>query len=83
MLGLRVEKSIGVDGEAEVRGDGNGVVSGETVMRRDGQEPEARRDATETIRCDMWARRVQLLLSHHDTRNLGLSGCIEVNFSLF
>jgi len=55
-------------------------------MRRDRDNvmvKSQRQDATEMIRCDTWARRVQLELSHNNTRNSGMSGCIEVNFSLF
>ena len=70
MLGLRVEKSIGVDSEGEMRGDDNDVVGGEAVMRRDGNDT-------------MSHLRAQLLLSRHGTRNSGPSGCSEVNFSLF
>jgi hypothetical protein len=52
MLGLRVEKSIGVDSEGEMRGDDNDVVGGEAVMRRDGNDT-------------MSHLRAQLLLSRH------------------
>jgi hypothetical protein len=85
MLCLRVKKSIGVDDEAEVRGDGNDVVGEEVVMRHNGDDvmvKSRRRYTTETIRCDTWVRQIQLLLSRHDTRNSGPSGCIEVNFTL-
>ena len=61
------------------------AVGEEVVMRRDGDYAMVKRrgqHVAAAIRCDIWARRVQLLLTYHDKRYSGLSGCIEVNFSL-
>ena len=63
--------------DSEEAGAGHG--GDDATVRRWGRES---RDVEETIQCDTWARRVQLLLSHHDTCNSDLSGCVEVNFSL-
>ena len=50
-----------MDGEVDVRGDGNDVAGEEAGMRRDGDNvmgQEAEVTPNRDIRCDIWARHV-------------------------